>query len=58
MKQVVEFEGELTFDASKPDGAPRKLIDVSRLEAMGWRSRIGLDEGLRSTYQWYLERES
>lgn len=51
---VVGYEGNLVFDASKPDGTPRKLLDVSRLEALGWRSSIGLQEGLRSTYEWFL----
>ena len=51
---VVGYEGNLVFDASKPDGTPRKLLDVSRLEALGWRSSIGLQDGLRSTYEWFL----
>ena len=54
MKRVVGFEGELVFDSSKPDGAPRKLLDVSRLEKMGWRYRIELAEGLASTYDWVV----
>jgi len=58
MKRVVGFEGELLFDASKPDGAPRKLIDVNRLSAMGWRYAIGLEEGLQKTYEWFLSQES
>ena len=41
------------LDRSKPDGTPRKLLDVSRLSALGWKARIGLEEGIRSTYQWY-----
>lgn len=49
----VGFQGTLQFDASKPDGAPRKLLDVSRLHALGWRHRITLDEGLASTYAWF-----
>ncbi len=57
MKQVVGFEGTLTFDDSKPDGAPRKLIDVTRLTAMGWKYSVGLEEGLRRTYEWYLDTE-
>ncbi len=51
--RVVGFDGELVFDASKPDGMMRKRLDVARLAAMGWRARIGLEEGLRSTYAWY-----
>lgn len=58
MKRVVGFEGKLTFDASKPDGAPRKLIDVSRLTAMGWRYNIDLEDGLKTTYAWFLENQS
>ena len=53
--RVTGFTGELTWDASKPDGTPRKLLDVSRLTATGWQARIGLDEGIESTYRWYLE---
>ncbi|WP_144144754.1 GDP-L-fucose synthase family protein [Paraburkholderia sp. BCC1884] len=49
------FEGDLVFDASKPDGTPRKLLDVSRLAQMGWRASIGLEDGLASTYQNFLE---
>ena len=53
MARVCGFRGRLSFDSSKPDGAPRKLLDVSRLSALGWRSSIGLEDGLRDTYQWY-----
>jgi len=56
LKQVVEFKGELAFDATKSDGAPRKLVDVSRLKNMGWNYSIDLKDGLTSTYKWYLER--
>jgi GDP-L-fucose synthase len=52
---AVGFDGELVFDATKPDGTPRKLADSSKLAAMGWRARIGLEEGLAATYAWYLE---
>jgi len=55
IKGVVGFEGQLDWDRSKPDGTPRKLLDVSRMAALGWRARIGLDEGIRSTYQWFKE---
>ena len=58
VKRVVGFEGDLVFDTSKPDGAPRKLIDVSRLSAMGWRYSVGLHEGLQKTYDWFLLQES
>ena len=51
---VVGFEGETAFDRGKPDGTPRKLLDVSRMAALGWRARIPLIEGIRSTYEDYL----
>jgi GDP-L-fucose synthase len=53
MKEVVGFKGELAFDTSRPDGALRKLIDVSRLSNMGWNHNINLKEGLEKTYKWY-----
>jgi GDP-L-fucose synthase len=56
--KVVGFEGELVFDASKPDGTPRKLLDVSRLAKMGWRSTIGLEQGIASTYRDFVESYS
>jgi GDP-L-fucose synthase len=55
VREVVGFEGELAFDASKPDGTPRKLMDVSKLERAGWQAKIGLRDGIESTYQWFLE---
>ena len=55
VRQVVYPEAVLRFDTSKPDGPPRKLLDVGRLRALGWKHRIGLREGLASTYQWFLE---
>jgi GDP-L-fucose synthase len=53
---VVGFKGEIGFDTSRPDGTPRKLLDVGRLTALGWQAHIGLKEGIASTYQW-LDRE-
>lgn len=55
VKSVVGFEGEIVWDASKPDGTPRKLLDMSKLHAMGWRHKIGLGEGVESAYAWFLE---
>ncbi len=54
--KVVGFRGELVFDASKPDGTPRKLMDVSRLAATGWTARTPLEQGLREVYAWFLEQ--
>ncbi|WP_025683039.1 GDP-L-fucose synthase [Paenibacillus maysiensis] len=51
VKEVVGYEGEITFNTSAPDGTPRKLVDVSRISALGWSARISLEEGLRSVYQ-------
>ena len=55
MKDVVGFKGKISFDTTKPDGTPRKLIDVSRLSSMGWNYTIDLKEGLEITYKWYLD---
>jgi len=52
--ETVGFEGALTFDSSKPDGTPRKLLDTSRLKALGWQPQTSLREGLATTYQWFL----
>ncbi len=53
--RVVGFEGELEFDTSKPDGSPRKLLDPSRMQGLGWTSTISLEAGLAATYQWFLD---
>lgn len=55
--RVVGFDGDIRFDASKPDGTPRKLLDVDRLRALGWSYSIDLEIGLRRTYQWYLNNK-
>jgi GDP-L-fucose synthase len=52
---ITGFEGKLTFDTSKPDGTPRKLMDVSRLNSLGWKSSISLEKGLSDTYKWFKE---
>jgi len=54
---VVGFTGRIGYDRDKPDGTPRKLLDVSRLRSLGWSPRWGLEEGIRATYAWYLENE-
>lgn len=55
--RVTGFAGRLVFDASKPDGTPRKLMDVSRLAALGWKASISLEEGLRDAYAWFLNNQ-
>ena len=57
VKQVVGYQGQIVYDAGKPDGTPRKLVDVSRINGLGWKAGIPLAEGIRSTYQWFLENE-
>jgi len=57
VRSIVYPDAALTFDTSKPDGMPRKLLDVSRLHALGWRHRIGLREGIAATYEWFLAHQ-
>ena len=54
MKKIINFKGDIRFDISKPEGPARKLIETSRLEKMGWTYDIELEEGLKNTYEWYL----
>jgi len=54
--RIAGYDGRLVFDSQKPDGMPRKLLDVTRLTALGWKASIPLEEGLRSTYRWYVEK--
>jgi GDP-L-fucose synthase len=54
---TVGFNGELRFDSSKPDGTPRKVLDVSRLRELGWRPRVPLREGVMSSYRWFVEHQ-
>jgi GDP-L-fucose synthase len=56
--RVVGYSGHICFDPSRPDGTPRKLLDVQRLSALGWRARIGLKDGIVSTYDWYCKHAS
>jgi GDP-L-fucose synthase len=55
--QITGFEGRISFDATKPDGTPRKLLDVSRLTNMGWTAGVSLEDGIRQTYDWYLANQ-
>jgi len=57
IRAIVYPEAALTFDTSKPDGMPRKLLDVSRLHALGWRHRLGLQQGIADTYRWFLDHQ-
>ncbi|EAS44610.1 GDP-L-fucose synthase [Photobacterium profundum] len=58
MAKVVGFTGDVVFDSTKPDGAPRKLMNVSRLADLGWRYQIELEQGLATTYQWFLANQA
>jgi len=58
IKDVVGFQGTIRYDRSKPDGAPRKLLDVGKLKALGWQPKISLSEGIEMTYRWYMEEGS
>lgn len=57
VSRVVGFEGEIEFDSTKPDGTPRKLMDVSRLKDLGWEAKTSLEDGLTMTYQWFLDNQ-
>jgi GDP-L-fucose synthase len=57
IQQVVGFQGSIDWDSSKPDGTPRKLLDVSRIKALGWEPIIKLKDGIESTYRWYLSTQ-
>jgi len=58
IKDAVGYSGKIVFDASKPDGTMRKLMDSSRLRDLGWAPRISLQQGIRSTYQWFVENRA
>ena len=57
VSEIVGYSGDIVFDDTKPDGTPRKVLNVDRLSALGWTSRIALRDGLKATYRWYLENE-
>ena len=56
--RIVGYRGKIVFDTTKPDGTPRKLLDSSRLAALGWKPQISLEDGIASTYQWYLRHKT
>ena len=58
VKEVIGFEGEIVYDSSKPDGTPRKLVDTSKINGLGWHARIPLEDGIRDAYQWFLDNEA
>ncbi len=58
VREIVGYKGRIAFDTSKPDGTPRKLLDITRIRALGWQPTIPLERGIRETYQWYLSRNS
>lgn len=58
VKEIINYEGELYFDSSIPDGNPRKLLDSSKINNLGWKSKIGLDDGLVNTYDWFKKNIS
>jgi GDP-L-fucose synthase len=56
LKSVVGFDGDFTWDSAQPDGTPHKVLDVSRLKALGWKPAIDFDRGIAATYDWYLRK--
>ena len=56
IKKAVGFEGEIVMDSTKPDGTMRKLTDISRIKALGWKPKITLEEGVKNTYQWFCSQ--
>lgn len=57
IKKVIGYNGDLVFNTSKPDGTPRKLVDVTRISNLGWKAKIDLEEGIRSAYQWFIDNQ-
>ena len=57
IQKVVGHEGAINWDATKPDGTPRKLLDVSKLNGLGWKAQVELEEGIKQTYDWFLQNQ-
>jgi len=55
IQKIVGHQGEIIWDNSKPDGTPRKLMDISEMHALGWKHKVNLEEGIQQTYKWFLE---
>jgi GDP-L-fucose synthase len=58
IQKIIGHQGEIIWDASKPDGTPRKLMDVSKMHALGWKHQVNLVEGIQKTYSWFLENNN
>jgi GDP-L-fucose synthase len=58
IKKIISYNGEIKFDATKPDGTPRKCMDVSKINSLGWRAQISLEEGIAKVYEWYLKNQA
>jgi len=58
IKKIIGYNGEIKFDATKPDGTPRKCMDVSKINALGWKAEISLEEGIGKVYEWYLKNQA
>jgi len=58
IQSIVGYQGNIIWDSSKPDGTPRKLMDVSKMHALGWKHQIELKEGIEITYQWFLKNQN
>ena len=57
-EQIIEFKGKLIFNKSKPDGTPRKLLDVSKINELGWKAKIFLKDGIKKTFEWYKRQSN
>ena len=58
ISEIVGFKGDVVYDQLKPDGTPRKLLDVSRINKLGWKAKTGLRDGIKKTYEWFLARNN
>jgi len=55
IREIVAFKGDIKWDTSKPDGTPRKLLDISKINLLGWTPKISLNDGIKQTYEWYVK---